>query len=121
MRLRSIIGFLLLFLCGALSAQDVTETARGLYKVAVYAAQSAKPGLTATNNITWEISRVTRLSNMTCPLVEGTDLGREVRPYIMTLHYADTQYVVYVAEDGTLAQPCDAKFDTLEAVIPPTI
>lgn len=122
MRLRHIIMLLLLLLCGAaaLSAQDVTEIARSLYPIANYAAQAAEPGLPPSNNITWEILRVTRLSSMTCPLVEGTDLGREVRPYIMTLRYPDTRYVVYVAEDGTLAQPCDAKFDSLAAVVPPT-
>jgi hypothetical protein len=122
MRLRTIIGLLFLFLWSAVavSSQDANDTARSLYKVANYAVQVAKPGLAASNNITWEILRVTRLSNMTCPLVEGTDLGREVRPYIMTLHYGNERYVVYVAEDGTLAQPCDSKFDTLAAVIPPT-
>jgi hypothetical protein len=121
-RLRTRIVLLLLFLYGtaAVSANEIELEITDLYKVAVYAAQVAKPGLAATNNITWERLRPTRLSNMTCPLIEGTDLGREVRPYIMTLHYGNERYVVYVAGDGTLALPCDSKFDTLTLLIPPT-
>lgn len=122
MRLRNSIGLLLLFLYSvtAVSAQDLDTIIPDLYKMANYAAMVAKPGLTESKDITWERLRPTRLSNLTCPLVPGTDLGREVRPYIMRLYYGMERYVVYVSEDGTLAQPCDSKFDTLASVIPPT-
>lgn len=85
------------------------------------AAQIAKPSLATTPNIFWERLRPTRLSSLTCPLVAGTDLGREVRPYVMTIRYPGESYSIYISEDGTLAQPCDPKFDSLAAVIPPTL
>lgn len=100
---------LLILSTTALHAQDAP---RVVIEAAIAAANRVIPTLGRPTNWNWELLSETRSSNLGCPLAEGTDLGRGVTPYRITLIYMSGSYVVYVSADGTLTQPCDSKFGT---------
>jgi hypothetical protein len=52
----------------------------------------------------------TTLSSLGCPLVTGTETGRSITPYRITLVYPQGSYTVHVSPDGTQTQLCDSKF-----------
>lgn len=116
-RIRHLIILFLLICCGvgAASAQDAPP---GVFEAAVRAANAAKPGLGTASTWQWQRLNPTKLSSLGCPLVQGTDLGREVTPYSASLTFSGVIYVVYVSADGTLSQPCDPKFGALTASTP---
>lgn len=107
-RLLGVIVFVLLSI-SVLQAQDAP---RVVIEAAVAAANRVIPTLGRPASWSWALLGETRSSNLGCPLAAGTDLGRGVTPYRITLIYPSGSYIVYVSVDGTLTQPCDEKFGT---------
>ncbi len=109
--------FLLLFLLilPALTwAQGLNDPA---LQAAINAANAADPNLERPMRWEFEILLPTTDSALSCPLVPGVQLAETQTPYIVTLYFGGTDdevpYVVHVAQDGSSAQRCDAKFPNM--------
>jgi hypothetical protein len=109
------LSYLILVMLLSVTVLHAQDAPRVVVEAAIAAANRAIPTLGRPASWSWQLLGETRSSNLGCPLAQGTDLGRGVTPYKITLVYTSGSYVVHVSVDGTLTQPCDAKFGTSAA------
>lgn len=96
-----VIGLLLLFISPVYAQQPNQQT-----QAAIDALNQVIPNIGDPD--IWSFTfRAETTSDLGCPLVTGTELGRRVIAYRVVLTYGTTDYVYYVSEDTSIIVPCD--------------
>ena len=90
-------------------AQDQTLP-DAAFEATIARAQSLIPTLGRPDRWGFQVLLPSTDSAVMCPLVPGYKTDTTRTPFIVTLFYGETEYVLHTAQDGSIIQPCDEKF-----------
>lgn len=111
MRLRmGIILCFVLIVAASTLAQNTVQAPQTVIEAAIRAAQNALGVSERPSNWRWEQLNLNSDTSLGCDLVSGTPTNEAIRPWRITLTFAEVNYVVHVSPDASRVVLCDTKF-----------
>lgn len=90
-------------------AQDDGSTPARVYEPAIAAVQDAIPGIGRPDTWRHEIIGQSPFRGLNCITASDVPLPAPVQVWRVWLQYGAIEYLYYVADDGSIVQPCDPK------------